>query len=249
MVTAPGAGAAGRGAGRDPSELAESLTFGFLRLLEALTPVERVVFVLADVFGVPFPEIAQAVDRSADACRQIASRARARVRDDERRRHAPDDAARVADDLVAALVRGDTEDVLSLLAPDVEMVSDGGPATHAARRPVVGRDRVSRLLVNLVRRGAGWGLRYEHTELNGDAGVVAPGGRLAGVRLGVHARRRSRPPDLHGGQPRHAGGTARRGLGRVAGVTVRPGVVRPRGGRASGHAGNRAGGRADGRRG
>lgn len=179
VVTAPGARASGRPGDRDPSEmaeLAESLTFGFLRLLEALTPVERAVFVLADVFGVPFPEIAVAVARSPDACRQIASRARARVRDDGRRRHAPEDAGRVADDLVAALVRGDTEQVLALLAPDVELVSDGGPAMHAARRPVVGPDRVARLLVNLVRRGADWGLRYEHTELNGDAGVVVLAG-------------------------------------------------------------------------
>src|SRR5690606_30845004 len=77
----PGAAA---GAVPDPGELAEladSRTFGFLRVLEALSPVERVVFVLADVFGTPFSEIAEVVGRSPDACRQVASRARARVRD------------------------------------------------------------------------------------------------------------------------------------------------------------------------
>ena len=80
------------GPGADPAELvemAESLTFGFLRVLESLTPVERVVFVMADVFGVPFGEIAAAVDRSPDACRQMASRARRRVRDQHRTGAAP----------------------------------------------------------------------------------------------------------------------------------------------------------------
>jgi RNA polymerase sigma-70 factor, ECF subfamily len=163
------------GAAADPAELAElaeSLTFGFLRLLEALAPVERVVFVLAEVFGVPFPEIAAAVDRSPDACRQIASRARARVRDDGRRHQAPHDAPKVADDLVSALVLGDTDRVLSLLAPDVVLVSDGGAARHAARRPVVGPHRVARLACNIVRRGldAGRGaaLSAERCELNGE---------------------------------------------------------------------------------
>ena len=157
----------------DVAELAESLTFGFLRLLEALSPVERVVFVMADVFGVPFPEIARAVDRSPDACRQIATRARGRVRDDGRRQHAPADAGRVADDLVAALVSGEVDTVIGLLAPDVVLVSDGGPTTHAARRPVLGPERVARLLANLARRGVEAGVRLERTELNGCEGFVA----------------------------------------------------------------------------
>ena len=154
------------------TELAESLTFGFLRVLEALSPVERVVFVLADVFAVPFPEIALAVDRAPGACRQIAARARARVRDDGRRNRAPDDADRVADDLVAALALGDTERVLSLLAPDVVLVSDGGPTTRAARRPVLGPERVARLMANLIRRGLtvgpGAAFSVERCRLNGE---------------------------------------------------------------------------------
>ncbi len=161
--------------GADPSdvaELAESLTFGFLRLLEALTPVERAVFVLADVFGVPFPEIARAVDRTPDACRQIASRARRRVRDDGRSHLAPPDADRVADDLALALTSGEMDRVLALLAPDVVLVSDGGADQHAARRPVVGPDRVARLLVNLARRGLADDMRFERTELNGLPGAI-----------------------------------------------------------------------------
>jgi RNA polymerase sigma-70 factor (ECF subfamily) len=173
---ASGAAAPGVEDPSDMVELAESLTFGFLRLLEALSPVERVVFVLADVFGVPFPEIARAVDRSPDACRQLASRARSRVRDDGYRHQAPDDANRVADDLVVALSTGEVDRVLALLAPGVVLVSDGGPSTHAARRPVVGPDRVARLLLNLVRRGLDAGVRFERTELNGAAGAVATAG-------------------------------------------------------------------------
>jgi RNA polymerase sigma-70 factor (ECF subfamily) len=183
VVTDRGAalGPSGDGAGagdveRDPAQvavLAESLTFGFLRLLEALTPVERVVLVLADVFGVPFPEIASSVDRSPAACRQIAARARSRVRDDGRRHQAPPDAARVADELAAALAGGETDRVLSLLAPDVVLVSDGGAGTHAARRPVVGPDRVARLLLNLTRRGLGEGVRFERIQLNGAPGSIA----------------------------------------------------------------------------
>lgn len=183
VTTGPGLPGGGAGVARsataataDPAELvelAESLTFGFLRLLEALAPVERVVFVLADVFGMPFPEVAAVVDRSPDACRQIASRARARISDGGRRHQAPVDAARVADDLVEALAGGDTDRVLALLAPDVVLLSDGGPAVHAARRPVRGAARVARLLLNLTRRGMALGVRMERTELNGEPGTLA----------------------------------------------------------------------------
>jgi RNA polymerase sigma-70 factor (ECF subfamily) len=168
-----------RPAAGDPAEmaeLAESLTFGFLRLLEALSPVERVVFVLAEVFDMPFPEIAAVVDRSPDACRQIASRARRRVRDDGRSHQAPPDAAKVADDLVVALGTGAVERVLELLAPDVVLLSDGGAAARAARRPVVGADRVSRLLLNMARRGLGAAVTFRRAELNGAPGMVALAG-------------------------------------------------------------------------
>ena len=188
----PGAAAgAATGAAPDPGELAEladSLTFGFLRVLEALSPVERVVFVLADVFGTPFSEIAEVVGRSPDACRQVASRARARVRDAGRRGRAPADAARVADDLVAALAAGDADRVVALLAPDVVVVSDGGAATKAARRPVVGRDRVLRLLLHLMRRGLEEDLRFERVELNRDPGVLLLAGDSVAYAAAIEAR-------------------------------------------------------------
>lgn len=171
---------AGDGAGSAPdpqlaAELAESLTLGFLRVLEALGPVERVVFLLADVFDVPHAQIATIVERSPDATRQIASRARRRVRDARPAgtgSHPPDDAdVAVVHQMVAALATGEVDQVLRLLADDAVLISDGGASVKAARRPVVGADRVARFLTNLANRGIKL-LDAEVTTLNGGTGVV-----------------------------------------------------------------------------
>lgn len=130
--------------------LRESLELGFLVVLDALGPVERAVFVLADIFAVPFAEIAVVVDRSPEACRQVASRARRKVGEHRAERRAVDEG--LLGDLVGAIALGDVERVVSLLAPEVVLTSDGGPLRHAARRPVVFPDRVARLLVNLGTR-------------------------------------------------------------------------------------------------
>lgn len=134
----------------DRAELSESLTLGFLVVLDRLGPTERAVFLLADVFGEPYADIAPAVGRSEEACRQIASRARRRVREERAARHAADE--ELITDLVTAIGAGDVQGLISLLAEDVVLTSDGGPDRHAARRPVVGTDRVARLLVNLGQR-------------------------------------------------------------------------------------------------
>ena len=131
-------------------ELAESIQLGFLVVLDTLGPVERAVFVLAEVFAVPFAEIAQAVDRTPEACRQIASRARRKVRDARADRRAVDEG--LLGDLVGAIALGDVGRVISLLSPEIVLTSDGGPLRRAARRPVVSPDRVARLLVNLGTR-------------------------------------------------------------------------------------------------
>jgi RNA polymerase sigma-70 factor (ECF subfamily) len=153
-------------------ELAESLTVGFLAVLERLGPVERVVFLLSDVFAVPFDEIATVADRSPEACRQIASRARKRVREDRPRFHATDDEAwRVAAAFLAGVQAGDIDTVLGLLAPDAIAVSDGGRDHHAARRPVVGPDRVARLVLNLTSRMPP-DMTIEVRLINGQPGVL-----------------------------------------------------------------------------
>ncbi|HEY6696690.1 MAG TPA: RNA polymerase sigma factor SigJ [Acidimicrobiales bacterium] len=168
------------------SELAESVTFGFLRMLETLAPLERVVFLMSDVFDVPFAEIGMAVDRSPEACRQISSRARRRIREGAARHEVPDDADSVLGELLAALTAGDVDRVLALLAEDAVLVSDGGAQTYAARRPVVGRERVARFLVNMARRLASTDLTIESAVVNGEPGVVATGGGRWVLTLTAH---------------------------------------------------------------
>ena len=177
------------GRSEDPaaaSELAESVTFGFLRMLETLAPVERVVFLMSDVFDVPFTEIGKTVDRSPEACRQISSRARRRIREGSPRRGIPDDAESVLGELLAALTAGDVDRVLSLLAEDAVLVSDGGPRAYAARRPVVGRERVARFLVNIASRLASLDLSIESAIVNGEPGVVVTGAGRWVLTLTAH---------------------------------------------------------------
>ncbi|MCU1355659.1 MAG: hypothetical protein JWM89_1077 [Acidimicrobiales bacterium] len=134
------------------AELAESVTIGFLAVLERLGPMERVVFLLADVFSLPFDEIGTIVDKTPEACRQVASRARRRVREG-RPRFSPtdDDAWQVAAAFLTAAQLGDLDGLVALLSEDALVVSDGGAAHHAARHPIVA-DRIPRFLANLTAR-------------------------------------------------------------------------------------------------
>jgi RNA polymerase sigma-70 factor (ECF subfamily) len=154
------------------AELAESLTIGFLAMLERLDPVERVVFVLADVFATPFAEIAEVVGRSADACRQVASRARRRVRDGRPRFHPTDeDAWHVTLAFMEASQAGDLDTLVTLLAEDAQLVGDGGPLHHAARRPITA-ERIPRFVTSLVRRGSKPGDVSRGQVINGQPGIV-----------------------------------------------------------------------------
>jgi RNA polymerase sigma-70 factor, ECF subfamily len=157
----------------DQVELVESLTIGFLTVLERLSPVERVVFLLADVFQVPFAEIAEVVDRTPEACRQVASRARRRVAEARPRFSATDDEAwQVTAAFLDAAVRGDLDALTAVLAPDVVELSDGGSARRAGRRPVVGIHRVSRLVLNLVKRDLRPDMEVQLALVNGQPGVI-----------------------------------------------------------------------------
>ncbi len=157
--------------GTDPSEVvgtAESLSIGFLRVLETLTPVERAVFLLHDVFGYDFAEVAGTVERSPAAARQIAKRARERVRAGRPRVEPdPDDVESLSAAFLGAVLGGDIEHLLTLLNDDVVLLSDGGAERHAARRPVVGRERVARFLANLGRREYGTDDELEIVAVNG----------------------------------------------------------------------------------
>jgi RNA polymerase sigma-70 factor, ECF subfamily len=136
------------------AELSDSLTLGFLVLLDQLAPVERAVFVLADVFEVPFAEIATTVGRSPAACRQIASRARRRLQPDKQPCRTGTAAAdrELVSGLLRALASGDVNEVVARLAPQVVCVTDGGPERRAARRPVVGSGPAALFLTRVARR-------------------------------------------------------------------------------------------------
>ena len=135
--------------------LAESVSMAMLVLLETLGPDERAVFVLREVFGFDYGEIAEAVDKPAATVRQIAHRAREHVHA-RRRRFAPVDPeqnARITAEFMAAAATGDVQTVMSMLAPDVAWTADSGGKASAARRPVIGADKVARAVVGLVGRG------------------------------------------------------------------------------------------------
>lgn len=133
--------------------MAESLSLGFLAVLERLTPLERAVFLLHEVFDVPLIEVAVMIEREVPATRQLAKRARDHVQAG-RPRFAPDsdDVEALTDAFVSAALSGDLEALGSMLTDDVVHVSDGGADHRAARVPVVGRDRVARFFTNLAQR-------------------------------------------------------------------------------------------------
>jgi RNA polymerase sigma-70 factor (ECF subfamily) len=128
-------------------EFAESVSIAMLTVLETLAPAERAVFVLREVFDLPYADIAAAVDKTPAAVRQIAHRARDHVA--ARRPRIRVDRAeqeQVLGRFLAAVETGDLQLLLDVLAPDVVMVADGGGEVAAVRRPVVGRDHVATLL-------------------------------------------------------------------------------------------------------
>jgi RNA polymerase sigma-70 factor (ECF subfamily) len=143
---------------QDPSAdvvLAESVSMAMLVLLETLGPDERAVFVLREVFGFDYDEIASAVGKSAAAVRQIAHRAREHVHARRRRFApvAPEENARITAEFLAAAAGGDVQAVTALLAPDVVWTADSGGKATAARRPVVGAAKVAVAVVGIMRIG------------------------------------------------------------------------------------------------
>ncbi len=171
----------------DRVELADSVEMALLVVLETLSPLERAVFVLREAFGAPYEEIALVVDRSEDAVRQLAHRARRHV--DERRPRFDADARtrrEVTERFLAAAAGGDVDALMELLAPDVTLVSDGGGVVRAALRPIEGADAVARWLAGVAARGLAEP-SMEIVELNGGpAAVVRSRGELqAAIVLGV----------------------------------------------------------------
>jgi RNA polymerase sigma factor (sigma-70 family) len=161
-----------RADGTDPEHealLTDSVGLALLVVLETLSPAERLAFVLHDMFAVPFSEIARIVDRSPDAARQLASRARRRVRAENTVPDADPDAQRkVVDAFLAAAREGDFEALLELLDPDVVLRSDAGP-TPGGFREIRGADVVARQALTYARLA----LEVRDVLVNGVAGGVS----------------------------------------------------------------------------
>ena len=160
-------------------ELAESVSTAMLLVLETLTPTERAVFVLREVFDVGYDEIADAVDKSPAAVRQIAHRARSHVAARQPRVEVTEDEARRALTLFKeATETGDIQRLLDVLAPDVVMMSDGGGVKQAALRPIVGADKVVRWFLGVSRK-APMPIAVHEVLVNGAPGLrIDTGGEL-----------------------------------------------------------------------
>ncbi|MFE6939853.1 RNA polymerase sigma-70 factor [Streptomyces chartreusis] len=154
-------------------ELADSVSMAALLLLERLSPLERAVFVLREVFGFGFDEIAAAVDRSEAACRQLVVRARRHMAAG-RPRFAADRQERqeLASRFFEALKDGDVGALRNLLAADAQLVGDGGGKAPQLARAVVGAENVARLLASVVPRLARVEVSFERHEINGQPGAV-----------------------------------------------------------------------------
>jgi RNA polymerase sigma-70 factor, ECF subfamily len=155
------------------AELADSVSMAALVLLERLSPLERAVFVLREVFGLDFTEIAATVDRSESACRQLASRARrhmaeGRPRFDADRREREELAAR----FIEAFREGDVDGLTELLAADVQVIGDGGGKAPAFPRPVAGRERVTRAFHAFAEMLSAADLVIEQHDVNHQPGMV-----------------------------------------------------------------------------
>ncbi len=162
-------------------ELAESVSIAMLTVLETLAPVERAVFVLHEVFDVPYDQIAEAVRKSPAAVRQIAHRARRHVSARRPRMEVSlAEQQQVVERFLAAVTTGDVHGLLDVLAPDVVVVSDGGGVAPAARRPVVGIQRVAALLSRFSRVAAD--VEVAPLLVNGAAAArIDPSGKLNAV--------------------------------------------------------------------
>ncbi len=160
-------------------ELADSVSIAMLTVLETLNPTERAVFVLREVFAEPYEDIAHAVGKTPAAVRQIGHRAREHVAARRPRMHVDRaEQQAVVERFMSAVVSGDVQGLLDVLAPDVVLIADGGGLAKAARRPVLGATRVIQLLAGFPRLMTD--ARVETAWVNG-----APAARITSERYGT----------------------------------------------------------------
>lgn len=167
-------------------ELAESVSMAMMLVLETLSPTERAVFVLREVFEVSYDEIAAAIDKSPAAVRQIAHRARQHVDARRPRGVVSQSEARAAlEAFVRAIEAGDLQGLLDVLAPEVVLLTDGGGVKQAALRPIIGADKVVRFIVGVLDKANGT-VTADPAVINGNSALVV---RLDGEIDGVIAFR------------------------------------------------------------
>ncbi|GAA1655443.1 RNA polymerase sigma-70 factor [Kribbella alba] len=159
------------------AEVADSVSMAMLVVLETLSPLERATFVLREVFDLPFSEIAGTLGRSESAVRQLAHRAREHVHA-RQPRHQVDKArhTEVTSQFLAAAWSGDFDQVVSLLAPDVVLVSDGGGKRQAALRPLHGAEKIARWIIGNATGPGAAGFETQLAELNGEQAFIAYSG-------------------------------------------------------------------------
>jgi len=161
----------------DPSAtltMDESLSMGFLVLLERLTPIERAVFLLREVFDYKYREIAKITSLSEANCRQILRRARRRITEGRPRFDpSPEKSDELLQRFLGATVNGDMEGLLALLSKDILLYADGGGKTAAVPKPIVGPENVARLILGSMRKFAPEDLVIRSTRINGQPGFVA----------------------------------------------------------------------------
>ncbi len=157
----------------DTVALDESLSMAFLVLLESLTPTERAVFLLREVFDYDYPEISRLLGKSESNCRQIARRARESVAARRPRfEHSPEQQERLMQQFVRACSTGDMPALLELLAEDVTLWSDGGGKVRAALNPIHGSDKVARFFLGVLRKAPPT-LVVQPATINGQPGIIS----------------------------------------------------------------------------
>jgi RNA polymerase sigma-70 factor (TIGR02957 family) len=156
------------------AEMADSLSISFLILLETLSPVERAVFLLREVFDYGYDEIAEIVDKNETNCRQIFARARKRIDEGKPRFEATrQQQQELAGRFFDAVDNGELDRLVEFLSADVAFYGDGGGKGRGLPKPVFGRDSVTRLLSSFFRRYHEMGAQMRRVQLNGQPGVLA----------------------------------------------------------------------------
>ncbi|HEU5161593.1 MAG TPA: RNA polymerase sigma-70 factor [Thermoanaerobaculia bacterium] len=157
----------------DHAEMAESLSMAFLLLLERLSPVERAVFLLREVFDYEYGEIAAIVKKSEDNCRQIFARAKRRIEEGKPRfEPSMEKREELAGRFFAACESGSLENLVALLASDAVFIGDGGGKATAVREPLAGADRIAKLMQGLFAKARPMGVSMRRLPVNGQPGAM-----------------------------------------------------------------------------